>query len=169
MKKLHSLLLIALLSLTRLALSADLPPLRSTSDLAADAALAKQTGVPVMLVFDSEDCKFCQRMKDEVLRPGINNGQFDHRVILRELDIDAGGKLTDFDGAPIRNRMFVSRYEVYATPTVILLGYRGELLSAPIIGYNGAEKYQHLIDDAIEHARIALHTRPSPLLATSAY
>lgn len=43
---------------------------------------------------------------------------------IRELDIDCGGKIRDFDGEKIRTRIFVKRYGIYATPTLMLVDFR---------------------------------------------
>ncbi|OQX30232.1 MAG: hypothetical protein B0D96_00220 [Candidatus Sedimenticola endophacoides] len=165
MKKSISLLLFGLMFISLGALQAEPASLRQTTDLAADAAIAKRAGVPLMLIFSADNCIYCQRLESEVLNPGIASGQFDNRVLMRYLNIDAGGKINDFDGSRIRNRLFVSRYEVFATPTVVLLNHDGEPLAAPIIGYNGAEKYQQLIEAAITRAQNGLSPLGGPLHA----
>lgn len=170
MKKFQALLFLGFIFATRISLSADpLLPLKNSSDLAADAAIAKQSGVPVMLVFGASDCNYCKRLEDEVIKPGVVSGDLNNRVILHEVNIDDGGKITDFDDSQIRNRIFVSRYEVFATPTVVLVDHNGEPLSAPIIGYNGVEKYQQLMDEAIERAQLSLSTKNAPRHAKSTY
>ena len=60
---------------------------------------------------------------------------------IRELDIKRGGKIRDFDGEKIRTKIFVDRYDVYATPTLVLVDHQGDPLGTPIVGFNNPEDY----------------------------
>ncbi|MEJ2590631.1 MAG: hypothetical protein P8178_04365 [Candidatus Thiodiazotropha sp.] len=73
--------------------------------------------------------------------------------LIREFDINAGGKLTDFDGERIRSRQFKRRYGIFATPTLLILDPDGKLLSDPIVGYNSAGEYRQLLEQSLLQAR----------------
>ncbi len=129
-------------------------------DWAAEATQARQSGIPIMVVFSADHCFYCERMKAEVLTPQLQQGLFKNRVRVREFNIDAGGKITDFDGEPIRGRIFVTRYNVFATPTVVLVDYRGKLLTSPLIGFDNSEDYANHLDRKISNALDSLATSP---------
>ena len=137
----------------------------TTDDWSGEAALARQSGIPIMLLFSSDDCAYCERLKREVLRPLLETGSFIDRALLREFNIDRGGKITDFDGDRIRSRIFVKRYEIYATPTVLLVDYEGKAIADPIVGFNGANSYSEQLDEAISSAILTLAALSSPRLA----
>ena len=57
----------------------------ATSDLAAVGALSQENGVPILLMFSSEDCNYCKRLETEVLGPMRKAGIDPQRVILRKV------------------------------------------------------------------------------------
>lgn len=71
-----------------------------------------------------KDCGYCDRLKKEVLEPLVTRSELRSFARIRELDIDCGGKIRDFDGEKIRTRIFVKRYGIYATPTLLLVDFR---------------------------------------------
>ena len=134
----------------------------TTEDFATEASLARQAGVPLMVVFSTDDCPYCVRLKNQVLRPLVQNGKLSKKVLLREFNIDIGGKVTDFDGERVRSRVFVSRYDIYATPTVVLVDYDGEPLATPIVGYNEPDAYTEQLNETIDSATMTLAALRSP-------
>ncbi|MCG8428119.1 MAG: thioredoxin fold domain-containing protein [Chromatiales bacterium] len=127
-----------------------------TDDCADDAVEAKEIGVPILMVFSADDCDYCERLKNDVLKPGIESNQFDRQVLIREVDINAGGKIIDFDGVKVRTGIFVDRYNIYATPTIVIVDYNGTPLASPIVGYNNEDSFRQLLSERIEYAILAL-------------
>lgn len=153
MKLYRSALAILSLILVPLLSHADSLNVPKVENWSTEAALATREGKPIMVVFSSESCNYCDQLNTQVLNPMLENGTLTNRVLIREFKIDRGGKVIDFDGDSIRSRIFVSRYQVYATPTVILLDQHGEMLGDPIIGYNDVETYQQLLNETILQAK----------------
>lgn len=138
----------------------------STSrDWSVEASQAKGAGIPIMVIFSTDSCPYCVRLREEVLKPLIKNGALKGKVLIREFNIDEGGKITDFDGERVRSGIFVSRYEIYATPTVVIVDYHGKQLTAPIVGYNEADSYTEFLDEAISSAVMSLAALYSPQFA----
>ena len=138
----------------------------STSrDWSVEASQAKSAGIPIMVIFSTDHCPYCVRLREEVLKPLIQNGVLKGRVLIREFNIDEGGKITDFDGDRIRSGIFVSRYEIYATPTVVLVDHHGKSLTDPIVGFNEAGSYTEFLDEAISSAVMSLASLHAPRIA----
>jgi len=161
-----------LLALTMLLLSGSLPvaaqdKARPIDDWAKEAELARRTGLPIMLLFSSDHCPYCVRLKADVLAPLVQKGELKDNVLLREFNINTGGKIIDFDGERIRSRIFVSRYGIYATPTVFLVDHQGEPLTEPIVGFNDANAYKEHLGEAIDSAIMSLATIGNPRFAHS--
>jgi thioredoxin-related protein len=112
-----------------------------TQDWSSEAAEARRFGTPIMILFTKQDCGYCERLKKDVLEPILNRGELSSFARIRELDINSGGKIADFDGEKIRTRVFVKRYGIYATPTLMLVDYRGRPLGTPVVGFNNREDY----------------------------
>ena len=143
------------------------PPhrLQPIDDWAQEARLARDAGLPIMVIFSSDDCGFCERLKQEVLTPQLQQGDLQDKVLVGEFNIDRGGKIIDFDGERIRSRLFVSRYDVFATPTVILLDPQGHPLTDPLVGFDNARDYIDKLEHAIDSAFMSLAAIHGPPLA----
>jgi thioredoxin-related protein len=120
------------------------------------AQLAQRRGLPVVILVSEPDCGYCIRLKTDVLRPMQRQGRLQERAIVRELRMRTRGKLTDFDGERVRGPVFLGRYQVFAAPTLLFLDPRGGILRDPIVGYNGKERFQPLLEEALTQSRAAL-------------
>jgi thioredoxin-related protein len=122
----------------------------TTDDWSAEVAEARISGLPIIILFSSDHCHYCERLKVEVLEPLIKRGELRKVARIRELQIDRGGKIRDFDGEKVRTRAFVKRYGIYATPTLVRVNARGEPLGAPIVGFNNPDDYLPNLKSVIE-------------------
>jgi len=127
-----------------------------------------------MVLFGSTNCIFCDKLATEVLEPQVESGQLKRQVKLLKINIHRGGKFTDFDGDPIRSRIFIDRYKVIATPTVIFMDYDGAPLSKPLMGYTSDSRYPETLKMAIERATAVLtshteETRPHIKVGSAAH
>ena len=126
------------------------------ADLAADARLAATTGRPLMLVFTREECGYCALLKRAVIVPMIISGEYEDRVIIRELIIDQGPDLVDFGGQRVSPFAVADRYDSIFAPAVLIVGPEGEELHERLIGISNEEMYLFYLDQAIEKATAAL-------------
>jgi thioredoxin-related protein len=121
------------------------------------AELAESRHLPVVILVSSEDCGYCERLKNEVLFPMAREGRLKDRALVRELPLDTGGKLLDFDGERIRTRIFLGRYKVFASPTLLFLDAHGLPLHEPLVGYSGPEQYRDLLLRALRDSLRKMH------------
>ncbi len=135
-----------LVSCVTLAHGAGVPP---ATDLRADASAASAAGLPMLLVVTREDCGFCALLKRTVIVPMILSGEYETRVIIRELNIDAEAPVVDFDGSRVTTFAVANRYDAVFTPTVLLVGPQGEELHDRLLGINNHEMYLYYLDQAI--------------------
>jgi thioredoxin-related protein len=132
--------------------SADQSHLPVAQNLAKLGALAGSKKVPILLLISQYHCSYCDRMKQEILQPMRRNGDFQDRVVIRELLIDAGEQVIDFRGKRIAAAQFSQQYGVFVTPTLLFLDNRGDEVAEPILGINTLDYLVFYILDAIEHA-----------------
>lgn len=128
-------------------------------DLSADATRAANGGLPMLLVVTREDCGYCARLKRAVLVPMLLSGEYETRVIIRELNIDAQTPLVDFDGGRVTPLGLAGRYDALFTPTVLLVGPQGQELHDRLLGINNDEMYLFYLDRAIDLAAERLDQR----------
>jgi len=119
-------------------------------DLAS--AEAREKNLPIAIVFVADHCGFCERLQETFLDPLKRDGTLSDRALVHSFDINATGKVTDFDGERLRTPHFVRRYGVFATPTIVLVSPDGTLLGDPLVGFNSPEEYSGLFDTALAGA-----------------
>ena len=127
-------------------------PDHHTRDWSQVAGIARADMLPVVVLVSSPECGYCNRLKRDVLAPLQASGKLGKQAVWRELDLNSGGKLVDFDGERVRARIFVGRYQVFATPTLLFLGPDGIPLRAPLVGFNGKDAYGPLLDQALSES-----------------
>ena len=121
-------------------------------DFQAVGARAEAEQIPILLVVTQEHCPFCHRIKDEILLPMLISGEYDSRVLIRELLIDPGETTRDFQGRRRDAREFADDYKVWVTPTLLYLGPDGRELRPRILGINTMEMYGYYVDEGIEES-----------------
>jgi hypothetical protein len=98
-------------------------------------------------------------MKREILHPVAVEGEYGQRVILREMLIDRGMPIKDFQGKTQSAKTFSQGYGVHLTPTLLFLDPLGKELTEPIVGINTLELFGFYLDAAIEEAVKKLQSR----------
>src|SRR3989337_2450227 len=80
-----------------------LPPAR---DLAADARLAADRQMPILVFFTSASCPYCREVEDLYLRPMQARGTYRGRLLMRAVEVGGGMPLTDFTGGRMDHGLF---------------------------------------------------------------
>lgn len=148
MNKLLTLATLVLFSISPL-VSAD-PGKSSQQDWSQIARQAELAQLPLLVLFTADECAYCERLKQEVLKPLLRQEKPHRLAVFREVDINTGGKMIDFNGESIRSRLFKDRYQVFATPTLLILNAHGDPLANPIVGYNSQDEYLNLLKSHFE-------------------
>jgi len=138
-----------------------LPPVEVpvSADLAADGRAARATGRALVLVFASSDCGYCTVLEEEILKPMLRSGDYDHRIVLRKVMLDAGETVVDFTGETVETEAVADRYGIFVTPTVLFVDGEGTELAGRLIGINTVELYGGYMDAAIEQAVARIRAR----------
>ena len=129
----------------------------TTKDWTLAAKAAEAVDAPLLVLYTADDCNYCERLKREVLEPLFGHEQAKPLAVVREVDINTGGKMTDFDGELIRSRLFKKRYQIFATPTLLILDSSGRLLARPLVGYNSKNEYIPQLESLLEESGRAEH------------
>ena len=119
-------------------------------DFPADGRDARETQRVIVVLFSTAGCPWCQRVREEYLKPMLANPDDSARIIVREIDVDGRNVLADFAGVPTTHASFASRYAVRLLPTVIILGPDGQQLAAPLVGFGTADYYGYFLGERID-------------------
>ena len=154
----HSLLagLLALSSLSGLAAGTDLPPAR---DLRAEAERAAQAGGPLIVVYSRKDCKYCETVKRDYLKPLAADPRFRDRVVIRQVNQDSDAALVDFHGAATTHAQLARAEKIRLVPVVAFYGPQGKRLAEPIIGARLPDFYPSYLEESVEKSSQALKAR----------
>lgn len=119
-------------------------------DFQADARLAAQRQVPILVLFTSPTCPYCEVVKRDYLVPMHRDRANRNRVIIRELSVGSNAPITGFDGKPLTEAAFAAAHRVFVVPTVMVFDPRGEPVGEPIIGVLIPDFYYGYLEAAIE-------------------
>ena len=116
----------------------------------ADARTATSRKVPVMVIFTSPGCHYCERVKRDYLIPMHKDKAYRNKVVIREVTVGAGTPLVDFDGSRTTEGAFAAAHKVFMVPTVKVLDLKGQDAAEPIVGLLTADYYFGYLEAAIE-------------------
>ena len=133
---------------------------QETVNLYQDGQLAAQRKVPLLIIFSQIDCAFCERLKEEVINPMLISGDYTDKVLIREFMIDHDEEITGFNGKSVEAISVFYDYDLYVTPSVLLLDSQGNELAERQIGINTVDYYSYYLDAAIDKARKIIRARP---------
>ena len=147
----------ALLAVAAFAMAAgnDLP---TAVDLRAEAIQAKRAGGPLIVVFSRAECRYCETVKRDYLKPLEKNPNF-QGVMIRQINQDSDAPLTDFRGKKTTQSGFASAEKIGLVPVVAFYGPNGKALADPLIGAGLPDFYQGYLEDAIAKSAAALKVR----------
>lgn len=131
--------------------------LTHAKDFQTDARAAAKRQVPILVVFTSPHCPYCERVKREYLVPMHKDPAYRSRVIIREVTIGATDPLTGFDGTPTTEGAFAAANKVFMVPTVQVFDTQGNHAGDAIVGLLIPDYYfgylQTAIDEGVSKVR----------------
>jgi thioredoxin-related protein len=135
------------------------PHLDVSQDMTALGQLSRDKGVPILLMFSTEDCRYCQQLETDVLGPMIRAGMDPKRVILRKVLMNETDTLRDFSGHEQNAETFGIVRGVEVVPTLQLVNAAGEELVPQIVGYQTPGLYDAYLEKAIQVSQSLLKSR----------
>jgi thioredoxin-related protein len=142
------LLLVAAIDCWSISHAAGLPVVK---DFTVEARDARQRQVPILVLFMSETCEYCETVLEEFLLPMQRDPEFKDKVILRQIESGSGEALIDFYGKSTTYSSFSSRHKVWGVPNVMLFDSNGQVLTS-IEGLLTVDFYYAFLVDAIDES-----------------
>jgi thiol-disulfide isomerase/thioredoxin len=122
------------------------------SDLRNEAALVRQEGKPLVVLFSLPACPYCKEVRENYLVPLVRDAAPADRALIREIDITSNAQIRDFEGHLVSQHDFAARYKVRVTPTVLVFDASGMLLADPLVGSGMAGFYGAYLDSALSQS-----------------
>ncbi len=124
-----------------------------------DARDAIQRQVPILLLFSSPGCHYCERVKRDYLFPMQQDPAYQKKVIIREVTVGSTAALTGFDGTPITEGAFAVAHKVSIVPTVMVVDTRGNEAGEALIGLLIPDYYFGYLEAAIDEGLSKVRSR----------
>lgn len=134
----------------------DLP---AATDLRAEAAQAAQQGGPLVVLYSRGDCKYCETVKRDYLKPLATQPRYRDRVVVRQINQDGDQALLDFRGDKTTHARFATGEKIKLVPVVAFYGPNGQRLADPIVGARLPDFYQSYLETAVEQSITALKAK----------
>ena len=114
-------------------------------------------GGPLIVIYSRQDCKYCEAVKRDYLKPLAANPRYRDRVLVRQINQDGETQaITDFKGGTSTHARVATAEKVKLVPVVAFYGPDGRQLAAPIVGARLPDFYQSYLEDAVEQSARAL-------------
>ena len=126
--------------------------LPSARDLAADAKISGQSGMPLIVLVSLAGCPHCEVVRRSHLLPLLNNSGASKPAI-RQVEINGREILRDFNGKEITHAEFARQHAVKIAPVVFFFDARGVQLAEPLLGSMIPDFYGAYFDAAFDEAR----------------
>jgi thioredoxin-related protein len=136
--------------------SGDSVSMIAVTDLRQEAQIASDRNLVLVIEFSSEYCGYCRKLEELFLMPMQRNAEYNAKVLIRTVSLDAFETLVDFDGRSMSTSDFASRYDVSMTPTLLFLNSEGVEMSEKLVGIWSEDFYGGFIDNRIDEARARL-------------
>jgi thioredoxin-related protein len=131
-----------------LSLKAHAAGLPAVKDFRIEAKDAQSRQVPILVLFMSDSCPYCEIVLEDFLLPMQRDPAFKDKVILRQIETSSHAKMIDFDGNITTQNGFASKRKVMGVPQVYLFDSNGKVLTS-IVGLLTQDFYYAYLDDAI--------------------
>jgi thioredoxin-related protein len=120
------------------------------TDLQKDGRIAAQQHVPILIIFTSPDCHYCERVMNNFLIPMQRNPEYAHKVMMRRVEINNAAKLIGFDGSVTTQQAYAATQKARFTPTVMVYTPNGISAADPLVGLGPEEYYGTYLDGLID-------------------
>lgn len=130
-----------------------------TQNLKADGDAATAAKKPILLFFNLTGCHYCRGALREVIVPMFRNAGWRAALEFRQITVDDGKSLIDFDGKTVENIAFAQKRKGTFTPTVMVVDGNGQLLGDPLVGIANFDFYGAYVDGLVNKAIAEMKAR----------
>ena len=128
-------------------------------NLKADGEAAAAARKPILLFFNLTGCHYCRGALREVIVPMFRNADWRAALEFRQITVDDGKSLVDFDGKTVDNIAFAKKRKATFTPTVMVVDGNGQLLGDPLVGVANFDFYGAYVDGLVNKAIAEMKAR----------
>jgi len=124
-------------------------------DVQALATQSARAGIPIIVLFTTPGCPFCQEARQNYLAPRLAEQQRRSKpeYLLREVDITSRRPVGTIDGRALTEAQLADRYGIHFAPVLMAFDSRWRPLGEPLVGLDRAGFYESYVERLISAAR----------------
>lgn len=127
--------------------------IKTVNDLRELKRQAENRNLPVLLLFTTEDCSYCEAIRKNYLLPMMQSGEYSSKIIFRQLYIEEFSYLRNHKGELIGGDQIALKYDIEVTPTIIFINADWEELADRIEGITNEYYFNKLLTSYIAQAQ----------------
>lgn len=127
-------------------------------DFVADSRQALQNKTPILIIFSIPNCKYCEKIKQEIILPMLTLKEYDSKVIIRHINAGTLNALKNFDKQNSNHGKFAFVQGVNFFPTVMLFAHDGMPLGK-MVGVANFDYYWSELDKIINQSTLKFKQR----------
>jgi len=113
---------------------------------------AEQSEMPVLLLFTSEDCEFCEAIRQNYLLPMMRSSDYRDAILFRQLYMDEFRLMRNDQGRLVGGDQLALDFKVSVSPTILFLDANGHEVAERIVGVSGADYFDKTLQLHISQA-----------------
>ncbi|MCW8956046.1 MAG: thioredoxin fold domain-containing protein [Gammaproteobacteria bacterium] len=152
MKKLFLFILILLLVAAWRVYAATSQQLPEVSNLQQLGQEAKAKNLPILILFSMRSCPYCDFIRDDYLRPMLDDPAYINKIIIREIHTDSFKNIVDFEGNKVEAMELAQHYQATLAPTLVFIDSKGQQLVEKMVGVTTPDFYGGYLDRAINQS-----------------
>lgn len=117
-----------------------------------DAKTASDGEMIIVVMFEYEDCPWCEYVLKNEIEPMIRSKAFESTVLFRRAYISDSNEIPAFDGTPTTGRQIASDFGISISPTLVFLSSDGQALAAELVGVSSRDFYGYYLEKRINEA-----------------
>jgi thiol-disulfide isomerase/thioredoxin len=135
--------------------------LPAIDDIQALAAASARAGIPIIVLFTTPGCPYCQEARQNYLAPRYSEQQrrTTPEYLLHEVDITSRRPVGAIDGRAYTEAQLADRYGIHFAPVLMAFDSRWRPLGEPLVGLDRAGFYESYVERLISAARTAKAAR----------
>lgn len=130
-------------------------------DLQHDARLASARGIPLLVMVSLSGCPHCEAVRRSHLLPLLKQSPLAPVLLIRQVELNGGEGLIDFNGEKTTHADFAKRNRVTIAPVVLFFGVDGQRVADPLVGAMIPDFYGSYFDAALAEAKEKTATQKS--------
>ncbi len=108
--------------------------------------------LPVLMLFTTENCHYCEAIRENYLIPMLQSGEYHNRILFRQLYMGEYNLIRNEQGKLVSGDQLALKYAVDVSPTILFLDAEGNEVAQRIVGVSTQDYFDKTLQQHISAA-----------------